>query len=70
MNLILETDLPNLFYRGEVRDLYKIGDALFEVTAHLCKDELYKLFDYSYYLKYIDHTFERLGLEERKPTMA
>jgi len=35
-----------------------------EVTSHLSKQELRKLFDYGYYLKHIDRTFERLGLEE------
>jgi adenylosuccinate lyase len=40
-----------------------------EVTSHLPKKELRKLFDYGYYLKHIDRTFERLGLQgkERKP---
>jgi len=35
-----------------------------ELTSHLSKQELKKLFDYGYYLKHIDRTFERLGLEE------
>ncbi len=35
-----------------------------EVTSHLSKQELKKLFDYGYYLKHINRTFERLGLEE------
>jgi adenylosuccinate lyase len=35
-----------------------------EVTSHLSKEELRKLFDYAYYLKHIDRTFERLGLKE------
>jgi adenylosuccinate lyase len=37
-----------------------------EVTSHLPKKELGKLFDYGYYLKHIDRTFERLGLQGRK----
>ncbi|MCL4368634.1 MAG: adenylosuccinate lyase [Actinobacteria bacterium] len=34
-----------------------------DVTAHLSPEELDKLFDYSYYLKYVDEPFKRLGLE-------
>ena len=32
------------------------------ITAHLNKKELNSLFDYNYYLKYVDTIFERLGL--------
>ena len=32
------------------------------ITAHLSKKELKSLFDYNYYLKYVDIAFERLGL--------
>ena len=32
------------------------------ITAHLSKKELNSLFDYNYYLKYVDTVFERLGL--------
>jgi len=32
------------------------------ITAHLSKKELNSLFDYNYYLKYVDTIFERLGL--------
>jgi len=28
MELILETDLPNLYRRGKVRDTYNLGDRL------------------------------------------
>ncbi len=35
-----------------------------EVTASLPSDELEKLFDYQYYLRYIDDIFHRLGLTE------
>ncbi len=36
------------------------------VTNYLTKDELKSLFDYSYYLKYVDTVFERLGLTKTK----
>lgn len=26
MELLIETDLSNLFYRGKVRDIYRLGD--------------------------------------------
>ncbi len=32
------------------------------ITQHLSEDELESLFDYNYYLKYVDSIFERLGL--------
>ena len=32
------------------------------ITAHLSKKELNSLFDYNYYLRYVDTVFERLGL--------
>ncbi len=41
-----------------------------EVTAHISKKELEKLFDYGYFLKHIDSTFERLGLVEKKHKAA
>jgi len=28
MPLLLETDLPNLYRRGKVRDIYDLGDGL------------------------------------------
>ncbi|MBA7504622.1 Adenylosuccinate lyase [subsurface metagenome] len=37
------------------------------VTAHLTKAELESLFDYNYYLKYVDSIFERLGLVSPSP---
>jgi len=36
------------------------------ITAHLTKLELNSLFDYTYYLKYVDDVFERLGLAKAK----
>jgi len=38
-----------------------------QVTTHLAKAELESLFDYSYYLKYVDSIFERLGLVSPSP---
>ena len=38
-----------------------------QVTAHLSKSELESLFDYSYYLKYVDSIFKRLGLASTSP---
>jgi adenylosuccinate lyase len=35
-----------------------------EVTANLPQGELEKLFDYEYYLRYVDDIFQRLGLTE------
>ena len=37
-----------------------------QITAHLTEDELESLFDYNYYLKYVDSIFERLGLTKAK----
>jgi len=34
------------------------------ITTHLSKEELKSLFDYDYYLRYVDDVFERLGLSE------
>ena len=33
MELILETDLPNLYYRGKVRDTYDLGDSLLVIAT-------------------------------------
>ena len=33
-----------------------------DVTSRLTSDELDELFDYSYYTRYVDHSFRRLGL--------
>jgi adenylosuccinate lyase len=37
-----------------------------QITARLSKKELNSLFDYGYYLKYVDDIFERLGLTKTK----
>jgi adenylosuccinate lyase len=36
------------------------------ITVHLSRNELHSLFDYDYYLKYVDDIFKRLGLTEQK----
>jgi len=36
------------------------------ITHYLTEDELKSLFDYNYYLKYVDTVFERLGLTKTK----
>jgi adenylosuccinate lyase len=41
-----------------------------EVTARLSESKLESLFDYSYFLKYVDKVFKRLGLAEKKRTKA
>jgi phosphoribosylaminoimidazole-succinocarboxamide synthase len=33
MELLFETDLPNLFYRGKVRDTYDLGDSLLLIAT-------------------------------------
>ncbi len=33
MSVLLETDMPNLYYRGKVRDLYQLGDELLIVAT-------------------------------------
>ncbi len=33
MSVLLETELPNLYYRGKVRDLYQLGDDLLVVAT-------------------------------------
>lgn len=33
MELLLETDLPNLYYRGKVRDIYALGDDLLLIAT-------------------------------------
>ncbi len=33
MKLLLETDLPNLYYRGKVRDTYDLGDRLLIIAT-------------------------------------
>lgn len=46
------------------KDFLKLLKADPEVTANLPAEELASLFDYRYYLRYIDEIFQRLGLTE------
>ncbi len=53
--------------KGKV--LNQLSAFWFQKTAHimpnhLSKSELVSLFDYNYYLKYVDSIFERLGLSK------
>ena len=50
----------------EKRSFLSLLEADTELTAYLSKSELESLFDYNYYLKYVDNIFERLGLTELK----
>ena len=50
----------------EKRSFLSLLEADTEITAYLSKSELKSLFDYNYYLKYVDNIFERLGLTELK----
>ncbi len=50
----------------EKRSFLSLLEADTEITAYLSKPELESLFDYNYYLRYVDSTFERLGLTEMK----
>lgn len=46
----------------EKRSFLSLLEADTEITAYLSKSELESLFDYNYYLRYVDNVFERLGL--------
>jgi adenylosuccinate lyase len=46
-------------HEADFRELVK-SDA--KVTAYMSSEELDTLFDYGYYLRYIDDIFQRLGL--------
>jgi adenylosuccinate lyase len=51
---------------GEKKGFLGLLEADKRITTHLSKEELSSLFDYDYYLKYVDNVFERLGLSEMK----
>lgn len=46
----------------ERTDFLSLLEADQEITAHLSPAELNSLFDYEYYLRYVDESFKRLGL--------
>ncbi len=50
----------------ERADFLSLLKADHQMLAHLSESEIESLFDYNYYLKYIDTIFERLGLTELK----
>ena len=51
----------------ERKDFLSLLEADRRITRHLGKEELKSLFDYDYYLKYVDSIFERLGLVLSSP---
>jgi len=50
----------------EKKSLLSLLEADAKITAYLSKSEIESLFDYNYYLKYVDSIFERLGLTDMK----
>jgi len=50
----------------EKKDFLGLLQADSRITAYLSKKELNSLFDYGYYLKYVDEVFERLGLSKAR----
>jgi len=50
----------------EKKNFLSLLEADKQILAHLSKSELESLFDYNYYLKYVDSIFEKLGLSETK----
>jgi adenylosuccinate lyase len=51
---------------GKKKSFLSLLEADRRITARLSKEELTSLFDYRYYLKYVDTVFERLGLTKTK----
>lgn len=45
-SVLLESQLPNLHYRGKVRDTYDLGE----------------VFDYAFFTRYADESFRKPGL--------
>ena len=45
----------------DFRDLVKSDE---EALAYLSKQQIEEIFDYGYYTRYVDDTFQRLGLLE------
>jgi adenylosuccinate lyase len=54
----------------ERKDFLSLLEADKRITTHLSKKELKSLFDYNYYLKYVDKVFERLGLSRARLKQA
>jgi len=50
----------------EKKDFLSLLEVDRQTTTHLSEEELKSLFDYDYYLKYVDYVFERLGLSKVK----
>jgi len=48
----------------EKKSLLPLLEADVNIAGYLSKSELESLFDYNYYLRYVDSIFERLGLTE------
>jgi len=48
----------------EKKSLLPLLEADVNIAGYLSKSELESLFDYNYYLRYVDSTFERLGLTD------
>jgi adenylosuccinate lyase len=46
------------------KDFLKLLKSDPEITANLSAEELEPLFNYNYYLRYVDEIFKRLGLTE------
>jgi adenylosuccinate lyase len=55
---------------AEKQDFQSLLETDKRITARLSKEHLKSLFDYGYYLKYVDEVFERLGLSEVKAERA
>jgi adenylosuccinate lyase len=51
---------------GKRKSFLSLLEADKQITTRLSKKELTSLFDYNYYLKYVDTVFERLGLTKTK----
>ena len=58
---LVQTNAMRSWDEGEdFRELTRKDDA---IQTHISGDEMDELFDYSYYLRYVDETFERVGLQ-------
>jgi adenylosuccinate lyase len=48
---------------GDFRDLVRANE---QVRAAVPEDQLNEIFDYSYFLEHVGHTFEKLGLSTKQ----